>query len=189
MALLPAWGFHIPSGDDGDDDDDNDKATRGEQLPSEKADDAPKPPTLPQNNLVIALTDPDAPSRDDPKWSEMCHWIAIGASIKLVPPFLASTSINDEEHPDCASASVATYALKDVMPYKPPGPPPSTGKHRYVFVAYAPKNGTAEPLDLISPGDRQHWGRGKDGGVREWADDMGLVPLGANFVYAQSAEQ
>ncbi len=27
--------------------------------------------------LTIALTDPDAPSRGDPKWSEMCHWIAI----------------------------------------------------------------------------------------------------------------
>lgn len=26
--------------------------------------------------LTIALTDPDAPSRKDPKWSEMCHWIA-----------------------------------------------------------------------------------------------------------------
>ena len=27
--------------------------------------------------LTIALTDPDAPSRDDPKWSEMCHWIIL----------------------------------------------------------------------------------------------------------------
>jgi hypothetical protein len=27
--------------------------------------------------LTIALTDPDAPSRDDPKWSEMCHWIGV----------------------------------------------------------------------------------------------------------------
>jgi len=27
-------------------------------------------------NYTIALTDPDAPSRKDPKWSEMCHWIA-----------------------------------------------------------------------------------------------------------------
>lgn len=26
--------------------------------------------------FTVALTDPDAPSRDDPKWSEMCHWIA-----------------------------------------------------------------------------------------------------------------
>jgi len=25
--------------------------------------------------LTIALTDPDAPSGDDQKWSEMCHWI------------------------------------------------------------------------------------------------------------------
>jgi phosphatidylethanolamine-binding protein (PEBP) family uncharacterized protein len=27
--------------------------------------------------LTIALTDPDAPSRKDPKWSEMCHWISV----------------------------------------------------------------------------------------------------------------
>jgi hypothetical protein len=24
---------------------------------------------------TVVLTDPDAPSRDDPKWSEFCHWI------------------------------------------------------------------------------------------------------------------
>ena len=28
------------------------------------------------SGLTIALTDPDAPSRLDPRWSEMCHWIA-----------------------------------------------------------------------------------------------------------------
>jgi hypothetical protein len=27
--------------------------------------------------LTVVLTDPDAPSRKDPKWGEMCHWIAI----------------------------------------------------------------------------------------------------------------
>lgn len=27
--------------------------------------------------LTVALTDPDAPSRKDPKWAEMCHWIGI----------------------------------------------------------------------------------------------------------------
>ena len=27
--------------------------------------------------LTIVLTDPDAPSRESPKWGEMCHWIAI----------------------------------------------------------------------------------------------------------------
>jgi phosphatidylethanolamine-binding protein (PEBP) family uncharacterized protein len=27
-------------------------------------------------SFTIALTDPDAPSRKKPEWSEMCHWIA-----------------------------------------------------------------------------------------------------------------
>jgi hypothetical protein len=26
--------------------------------------------------LTIVLTDPDAPSRESPEWSEVCHWIA-----------------------------------------------------------------------------------------------------------------
>jgi phosphatidylethanolamine-binding protein (PEBP) family uncharacterized protein len=26
-------------------------------------------------SFTVALTDPDAPSRKDPGWSEMCHWI------------------------------------------------------------------------------------------------------------------
>lgn len=35
-------------------------------------------PELQQTSgLTIILTDPDAPSRDNPKWSEMCHWIGI----------------------------------------------------------------------------------------------------------------
>ena len=25
--------------------------------------------------LTIVLTDPDAPSRESPEWSEVCHWI------------------------------------------------------------------------------------------------------------------
>lgn len=37
------------------------------------------PDGVPQ--LTLALTDPDAPSRDDPQWSQVCHWLATG--IKL----------------------------------------------------------------------------------------------------------
>ena len=36
---------------------------------------------------TIALTDPDAPSRKDPKWSEMCHWIATVAVNGTVEEF------------------------------------------------------------------------------------------------------
>ncbi|KAK1752921.1 phosphatidylethanolamine-binding protein [Echria macrotheca] len=107
--------------------------------------------------FVVVLTDPDAPSRKDPKWSEMCHWIVLADG-------------------------------SEVMPYKAPGPPEGTGKHRYVFVALAPENGTAE-IYPSKPGDRQHWGYDSDDGetrgVRDWAKDNGLVPIAANFIYAE----
>jgi len=78
----------------------------------------------------------------------------------------------------------------DLMPYKPPGPPPKTGKHRYVFLALAPVNGTTKKLHLSPPGDRKHWGYEKAGmGVREWMDEMGLGVVGANFVFAENEEQ
>jgi hypothetical protein len=33
--------------------------------------------------MTIVLTDPDAPSSNNPKWGEFCHWIA---SVKAVRP-------------------------------------------------------------------------------------------------------
>lgn len=113
---------------------------------------------LPQ--LTLAMSDPDAPSRDNPEWSEICHWIA--TSVALSDP--------DDDN---------IYNLEDVMPYKPPGPPPKTGKHRYVFVALAPVNGTTETLHLRKPDDRQHWGYEHEReGLRKWAFEMGLGVVG-----------
>lgn len=119
----------------------------------------------PENDLVenmtyvLALTDPDAPSHDNPKWSEVCHWIATGLSITT-----DASRLSD---------------LEDVMEYKPPGPPPKTGKHRYVLVALVPANGTTSQLYLSKPKDRQRWGSDEKGhGVQAWAHDNGLVPVG-----------
>lgn len=132
-------------------------------------------------SYVIALTDPDAPSRDDPKWSEMCHWIAVGASLKQ-----ASGS-------EGGCGNLHLNGLDDIMPYKAPGPPAKTGKHRYVFLAFAPENGTTETLHPSKPSDRQHWGYktgdGETKGVRDWAKENGLVPVAANFIYAKSKKQ
>ncbi|KAI7163617.1 dynamin GTPase [Hortaea werneckii] len=130
--------------------------------------------------LTVALTDPDAPSRENPEWAQVCHWIATS------PPRHRSA---DDERLDTDLVTKQPH-WEDIMPYKPPGPPPKTGKHRYVFVVLAPLNGTKEALNLVKPADRQHWGYEKaDMGLREWADEMGLEVLGANFVYAQNAEQ
>lgn len=115
---------------------------------------------------VVTLTDPDAPSRSNPKWSEMCHFIAAGIHL--------SASTGDER---CSKIHLTD--LQDIIPYKPPGPPPKTGKHRYVFLAFAPANGTTDPLHISKPEDRQHWGTGKEGhGVRDWAKANGLKPVG-----------
>lgn len=73
----------------------------------------------------------------------------------------------------------APIPLKELMEYKPPGPPPKTGKHRYVLLAFSPLNGTSEPLNFIKPTDRRRWGYEKAGeGVGRWAEEMGLVPIG-----------
>ena len=112
------------------------------------------------------MSDPDAPSRDNPEWSEICHWIA--TSVPL-------TSSDDENF----DIDQGVYKLKDVMPYKPPGPPPKTGKHRYVFVALAPINGTTDKLHLTKPDDRQHWGyKHERQGLRKWAEENGLGVVG-----------
>jgi phosphatidylethanolamine-binding protein len=127
---------------------------------------------------TITLTDPDAPSRENPKWSEMCHWIATGASV------------SSTEHCKHCSLQLSFKDLKEIMPYKPPGPPPKTGPHRYVFLVWAPKNGTTDQLHLTKPKDRQHWGTGEEGGgVRDWAEENGLVVVGGNFVYAANKKQ
>lgn len=117
---------------------------------------------------ALVLTDPDAPSRSDPKWAEFCHWIAAG-----VPSSSSSET-------GCARLELAS--LKDVVSYRPPGPPPKTGKHRYVFLAFAPANGTTAPLDLTKPEERKRWGSDKEEtyGAREWASENGLIPIGRN---------
>lgn len=128
---------------------------------------------------VVTLTDPDAPSRDDPQWSEMCHWIAANISVSDKKPVTSTLP-----------GPLAESSPDDVVEYKPPGPPPKTGKHRYVFLIFAPKNGTTEPLQLSKPKDRQHWGTGKErGGVRDWAYQNGLVPVAANFIYSKNKKQ
>jgi len=151
-------------------------------------------------SLVIALTDPDAPSRDDPKWSEFCHWIATAPAPDL----------------DATGETLHLKALNDVMEYKAPAPPEKTGKHRYVFLAFVAANGTEDVLHPSKPGARKHWGYDGDGvrGVRQWAGENGLVPVGelprdmeggvtipiawlltfrpfsaANFIFAQNDQQ
>ena len=70
-----------------------------------------------------------------------------------------------------------TEGTHEIVPYMAPAPPPKTGDHRYVFVVLAPK-GTQDKA-LKAPKERPHFGYGKMGaGVKEWADENGLVVVG-----------
>lgn len=124
---------------------------------------------------TVTITDPDAPSRDDPKWSEFCHWIATGLSV--------SADVEGGSTSTCSSAplTLSLANLDEVMPYYPPGPPEKTGKHRYIFLVFTPENGTTDALNLSKPGDRKHWGYEYEGervGVGKWAKENGLIPVG-----------
>jgi len=159
--------------------------------------------------LTLALTDPDAPSASDPQWSQMCHWIRTNLALNTTSSTSSTLSkaldaITTDEKKDKKKKGKhhkgkgkgrgkkhhKSTTPTDLVAYKPPGPPPRTGKHRYIFLALAPLNGTTERLYLSAPSDRQHWGYGQAGaGVREWMGEQGLGVVGANFVYAENEEQ
>lgn len=136
-------------------------------------------PAIETNNdtFTLILTDPDAKSRDDPKWSEMCHWIVTNLSMPLIAPSQNFGVFDLDESLKKQSGELEEYL--------PPGPPPKTGPHRYVFVLLQ-----GDSSSLSAPEDRQHWGYGKvRHGVRDWAHQNDLTVVGANFFYAQNEKQ
>ncbi|KAL8730606.1 MAG: hypothetical protein Q9166_003919 [cf. Caloplaca sp. 2 TL-2023] len=165
-------------------------------------DDSTPTPTIGGNTTyTLALTDPDATSRSDPKMAEMCHWLLTGISsgkdsllhVVHLPAeihgMVPNSQIDMLETQDIVASSKPT----ELMSYYPPAPPPKTGYHRYVFVLLAPKansGGAREDAGLKKPKERPHWGYGKIGkGVRDWAEENGLTPVGANFFYAKNQKQ
>jgi phosphatidylethanolamine-binding protein len=123
---------------------------------------------------TLILTDPDAKSRDNPKWSEMCHWILTNLTMPLSLPL-----------PGLFNPQILKPKAAELVEYKPPGPPPKTGPHRYIFVLL---EGDARHIE--APSERQHWGYDKPRhGVRDWAKENGLKVIGANFFFAQNEKQ
>ena len=124
-----------------------------------------------KSSFTLILTDPDAKSRDNPKMSEMCHWILTNLTTPVEPP---------HDPPQLFKAKPG-----EIEEYLPPGPPPKTGAHRYVFVLLE-----GDTSNLKAPEERPHWGYGKPRhGVRDWAEENDLTVVGANFFFAQDEEQ
>ncbi|KAG6865215.1 hypothetical protein C0991_004416 [Blastosporella zonata] len=66
-------------------------------------------------SYTLVMTDPDAPSRADPKYRQFRHWVITG--LRIPPPV--------------GKLSVAVKSQPSTTPYRPPGPPPGSAVHRY----------------------------------------------------------
>ncbi|KAM9937831.1 hypothetical protein OXX80_002648 [Metschnikowia pulcherrima] len=130
------------------------------------------------DRFLLVLTDPDAPSNSDHKWSQYCHWIV--SDLKL--------NTNNAGGDDSLSTILDFSKANDLVSYQGPAPPEKTGKHRYVFLFYR-----QDPqANLVAPPDRPTWGTSVPGsGVKEWIKKHGGKSelLAVNFFYAQNKVQ
>lgn len=136
-----------------------------------------------KDKFLLVLTDPDAPSNKDHKWSEYAHWIVSDLTLN-VP--------SEDAKPDeveFISTVLDVSKSTEILKYEGPGPPPKTGKHRYVFLLYKQDPEVAK-YDV--PLGRPTWGTGTpSSGVRDYIQKHGgkLQLLSVNFFFAQSEEQ
>ncbi|XP_019865060.2 protein D3 isoform X2 [Aethina tumida] len=110
---------------------------------------------------LLSMTDPDAPSRDDPKFREYNHWL-----VGNIP--------GDEI--DSAAADV-------LHPFQSSGPPKGTGLHRYVFLVYEQK----EKLNFKEPrGTEFSRANRKNFSIRDFAKKYKLGnPVAGNYYQSQ----
>lgn len=108
---------------------------------------------------TLVMVDPDAPSRKDPKFREILHYL-----VSNIPG-------NDVAKGDTLAEYIGS------------GPPKDTGSHRYIFLVYHQKDGRLQSDIKIS--NHSIEGR-KSFSIRKFAKDNKLgEPIAANFYQAQ----
>lgn len=140
-----------------------------------------------EDRFTLVVTDPDAPTRGDEKWSEYCHYLV--KDIKL-------NEFGVEGNGQEGVENLTTVDLKgqELVPYMGPGPPPKTGLHRYVFLLYKQLGGDCPGAKgyakLVESHERACWGTGvPSSGADEYAKANNLELYAVNFFYAKNAEQ
>lgn len=131
------------------------------------------------DKFILVMTDPDAPSNSDHKWSEYLHW--------LVTDLKLPHTKNEDGEPEI-SHFIDVKEGRELVPYMGPGPPPKTGKHRYVFLLYKQDPNAGE---LTAPKDRPNWGTGvPSSGVKDWIEKNAPNSklLSVNFFFAQNED-
>ncbi|KAL5632358.1 hypothetical protein ACGC1H_005355 [Rhizoctonia solani] len=83
---------------------------------------------LNNGTYLIAIVDPDAPSRANPTISQIRHMFATDFVLSDIRPNFATRSL------------VLRNSTAAISPYFPPNPPVGSGAHRYVALLYAQPN-------------------------------------------------
>ncbi|KAF8625487.1 hypothetical protein AX15_005352 [Amanita polypyramis BW_CC] len=123
---------------------------------------------------TLVMTDPDAPSRVEPLYREFRHWVITGLKSA------AETSSN-------ATNLFAIKTKSSTTPYRPPGPRPGSGIHRYTFLLFQePPSGVNIPHGAPEYGsaleERRSWS------TMAFAERYNLKLVGANFFLLRSQD-
>ncbi|KAJ8487375.1 hypothetical protein ONZ51_g4213 [Trametes cubensis] len=127
-------------------------------------------------SYTLAMLDPDAPSRADPIYRTFRHWVITG----LKSPALTANS---------AEALNALKTHPSTTPYRPPGPRPNSGLHRYIFLLFQEPAST-EPF--VVPQGAPEYGAALEE-RRSWnpvafAERYRLKLVGANYFLVNAPE-
>jgi len=108
---------------------------------------------------TLLMTDPDAPSRKDPKFGEVRHWLVVN---------IPGSDIN---------AGETKYQ------YIGSGPPSGSGLHRYIFLVFEQSKGKQE-FDVPTVTNRSREGR-LSTKTRKLIADYNLQLVAGNFYFAK----
>lgn len=127
--------------------------------------------------FTLVITDPDAPSRTDKKWSEFCHYVETDLRMPSDSSHPTTSAL-----PDFVASELANG--KTLVEYHGPAPPKGTGKHRYVFLLYK-QSGDSSSFTKVA--DRPNWGFGTPAtGADKWATENHLQLIAVNFFVAEN---
>ncbi|KAG9091488.1 hypothetical protein FRC06_000546 [Ceratobasidium sp. 370] len=117
---------------------------------------------------VFFLLDPDAPSRENPKWSQVRHMFMGNLTLGGFSKHVSNSVVLTNE----------TTAVND---YMSPAPPAGSGPHRYVALLYA------QPSDFdcsfLDTSNRRHFN------ITEFSERSGLgTPLAGTFMTVKVEE-
>ncbi|CAI4046645.1 hypothetical protein N7582_003862 [Saccharomyces uvarum] len=137
---------------------------------------------VPQDDdlFTLVMTDPDAPSKTDHKWSEFCHLVE--SDLKL----LNKSTHESAGATDFFASEFNSTGSRTLVEYMGPAPPKGSGPHRYVFLLFKqPKGVDSSKFSKIR--DRPNWGYSSPAtGVYKWAQENNLKLVASNFFYAET---